>query len=89
MAYVYCSNSLYSYDTDMWAAAASFLSDGVKRDIERQGEYWKQFEGKVKQAAEKVNDKFIESQGVDDGVFSYNRVVELLLAYYEKEGLPE
>ena len=24
--------------------------------------------------------------GVDDGVFSYNRVVELLLAYYEKRG---
>ena len=65
------------------------MSDGVKRDIAERGRYWKQFEGEVQKAAEKVNDKFIQSQGVEDGILSYNRVVELLLAYHQKEGLPE
>jgi hypothetical protein len=89
MAYVYCSNALYAYDTEMWSDAYKHLSDGVKRDIAERGRYWKQFEGKVQKTAEKVNDSFIQSQGVDDGVLSYNRVVELLLAFYEKEGLPK
>ena len=89
MAYVYCSNALYSYDSEMWAVAHQHLSDGVKRDIAERGRYWKQFEGEVQKAAEKVNDKFIQSQGVEDGILSYNRVVELLLAYHQKEGLPE
>lgn len=88
MAYVYCSNALYAYDADMWAAAYQHLSDGVKRDLAERGRYWKQFEGEVQKAAEKVNHKFIQSQGVEEGILSYNRVVELLLAFYEKEGLP-
>ncbi|HCA30756.1 MAG TPA: hypothetical protein DEP23_15000 [Ruminococcaceae bacterium] len=88
MAYIYCSNALYAHDADLWAAASAHCSDGIRRDLNRQGEYWKQFEGKVQKAAEKINDGFIQSQGVDDGVLSYDRVVELLLAYYEKEGLP-
>ncbi len=88
MAYVYCSNALYAYDKDMWSAAYQHLSDGVKRDLAERSRYWKQFEGEIQKTADKVNDKFIQSQGDDDGVLSYDRVVELLLAYYEKEGLP-
>ena len=88
MAYIYCSNALSTYDGDMWAAVRAYCSDGVIRDLEQRYKYWDSFKGKVQDISIRVNDEFIQSQGVDDGVFSYDRVVGLLLAYYEKEGLP-
>lgn len=88
MAYIYCSNALYSYDAELWKTAREHCSKGVIRDINQRNQYWKQFEGKVQKTSEKINDSFIQSHGVEDGVLSYNRIVELLLAYYEKEGLP-
>jgi len=88
IAYINCSNALYSYNSDMWAETLPYCSDGVIRDIEERTEYWDSFRGEVQEISNRVNDSFIQSQGVDDGVLSYNRVVGLLLAYYEKEGLP-
>lgn len=87
MAYIYCSNALYDYDGDMWGEVQVYVSDGMRRDLEERGEYWKQFEGKVQEVSSTVNDTFITIQGDDDGVLSYDRVVELILAYYEKTGL--
>ncbi|MDD4413906.1 MAG: DUF3810 domain-containing protein, partial [Oscillospiraceae bacterium] len=87
MAYIFCSNALYSYDADMWAETRTYCTDGVIRDIEARTEYWDSFKGEVQKISNRVNDNFIQSQGVDDGVLSYDRVVRLLLAYYEKEGL--
>ena len=86
MAYVYCSNALYGYDEDMWLATRAYCSEGVKADLRQRNEYWAQFEGKVQEVSTAVNNTFLEIQGTDDGVLSYNRVVALLLAYYEKEG---
>lgn len=86
MAYVYCSNALYGYDKELWKEASAYCSEGMLRDLAAQNEYWKQFEGKVQEAATKANNTFIQSQGVDDGVLSYSRVVGLLLAYYQQQG---
>lgn len=86
MAYIYCSNALYDYDGDMWDEVQAYVSDGMRRDMDERGEYWKQFEGKVQEVSSSVNDAFITIQGDDDGILSYSRVVELILAYYEKTG---
>lgn len=86
MAYIYCSNALYDYDGDMWDEVQGYVSDGMRRDMDERGEYWKQFEGKVQEVSSSVNDAFITIQGDDDGILSYSRVVELILAYYEKTG---
>lgn len=88
-AYIYCSNALHAFDADMWKATREHCSKGVIRDIDQRAQYWKKFEGKVQKASNKINDGFIKSQGVADGVLSYNRVVELLLAYYQENELPE
>ncbi len=87
MAYVYCANALYAYDQDLWLATRAYCSEGMLADLQQRSEYWQQFEGQVQDISESINNSFIEIQGDDDGVLSYSRVVELLLAYYEKEGL--
>ena len=86
MAYIYCANALYAYDQEMWAETQEACSDGMKADMRERNRYWKQFEGKVQETSTSINNSFIEIQGDDDGVLSYDRVVELLLAFYEKEG---
>ncbi len=87
MAYVYCANALYAYDQDLWLATREYCSDGMKADLKQRNDYWEQFEGQVQEISDSINNSFIEIQGDNDGVLSYDRVVELLLAYYEKEGL--
>lgn len=87
-AYIYCSNALYEYDEEAWYTVYAHCSDGVRRDLVAQNEYWAAFKGPVQEASSAVNDEFLQAQGTEDGVLSYNRVVELLLAYYETVGLP-
>ncbi|HIW74580.1 MAG TPA: DUF3810 domain-containing protein [Firmicutes bacterium] len=87
MAYIYCSNALYAYDQELWLATRAYCSQGMQADLLQRNEYWEKHEGRVQEISESINNSFIEIQGDDDGVLSYDRVVELLLAYYEKEAL--
>lgn len=86
-AYIYCSNALYKADKELWKAAYSNLSDGVLRDIIQRSEYWDSFEGEVMESSQDFNDSFIKANGVESGVLSYNQMVELMLRYYQKQGL--
>ena len=81
-AYIYCSKALYDYDTDMWGETRAYCSEGVLRDLGERNAYWKQFEGKVQETSTQINHSFITAQGDDDGVFSYDRVVQLIVGYY-------
>ena len=83
MAYLYCENALYDFDQEMWRETRDACSEAMLRDLQQQRQYWKQFEGEVQQVSTKVNDAFIASHGVEDGVLSYDRVVELVMAYYQ------
>lgn len=85
-AFVYCSNALYAYDKDMWREAHAQCTEGMIRDFSANNEYIERFKGKVKEVSHKANDTFIRVQGVKDGSLSYDRVTELILAYYEKQG---
>ena len=72
----------YDYDTDMWGETRAYCSEGVLRDLGERNAYWKQFEGKVQETSTQINHSFITAQGDDDGVFSYDRVVQLIVGYY-------
>ena len=82
-AFIYCANALAGADSELHTRLyAEHVSNGMRRDLNQNSQYWKQFEGPVKDIASDINDSFITSQGVPDGVLSYNRVVELILAYH-------
>lgn len=86
MAFVYCSNALYALDRTAWLAVWEELSSPVRRDLAAQNAYWNGFQGKVMQAASSINDGFLKMQSQEDGILSYDRVVDLILAQYEKDG---
>ncbi|MBC8570843.1 DUF3810 domain-containing protein [Zongyangia hominis] len=90
MAMIYAGNALFRIDPELHTQLMSALDDGVRRDFAANSAYWSQFEGPVAQVADNVNDAYLKSQHQADGVQSYGRVVDLLLAQYRADkGLDE
>lgn len=94
--FIFCANALYDYDEELWEQAWSVVTDGMRADIVADNDYIDRFANTVIdgpgdldinpwEAAGDINDAFIKSQGVTDGALSYDRVTELILAYYYTE----
>lgn len=84
LALIHAQNALYDADRDAWRETVSFLSDGVQRDLAADSAYWDQFEGPVAQISNQVNDSYLKANEQEDGVKSYGRMVDLLLADYRQ-----
>ncbi len=98
-ALLYCKNALYEADRQLWQAADSLMSDGMRADFAANNAYINKFKytppenpddepsvAQVWSAAGAINNTFITVQGVEDGSQSYARVVQLILSYYYTEG---
>lgn len=83
-AFKYCSNDLLSYDVELWAKTRQYCTPGMILDFTELNQYIDDHEGEVMDVSEEINDTFISIQGVPEGVLSYDRVTELILAYYQK-----
>jgi hypothetical protein len=75
---------LYYEDYESFAELYNTYSEDVKNDLRYSSSYWKQFETKVAEISNKVNDTYLKANNQEDGVKSYGRMVDLLLAYYSK-----
>ena len=82
MALQYSMNALYGANADTYFQLVEKMGEGYSRDITASQAYWKQFQGITKKVATKVNDSYLKINGLEDGVKSYGRMVDLLLAYY-------
>ncbi len=82
-AFSYCINTLYDADKQLYAKALSHCSEGMLRDIKAKSAYWRQFDGKIMTVSQNMNDSFIKANGDENGVLSYDLMVELLLRYYD------
>lgn len=82
LALNYCMNALYYEDQQAFSRLYNSYSDKVKNDLKYSANYWKQFESKVADISNKVNDSYLKANNQEDGVKSYGRMVDLLLAYY-------
>lgn len=80
----YTRQALARIDSDLVTIRNNKLSEGVKRDLNYQYEFWAQYEGEVEQTFTQLNQTYLKLNGVSDGVQSYGRVVDLLLAYFDK-----
>lgn len=80
LALQYSMNALYSVNPDLYFELFKSYGEGFLRDLRSENEYWKQFQGLTKQVANKFNDTYLKMNGQTDGVQSYGRMVDLLLA---------
>lgn len=78
----FCSNELLAYNVELWGDFRQYVTTGMSLDFGEMNKYIDDHEGEVNEVSSEVNDAFITIQGVPDGVRSYDRVTELILAYY-------
>jgi len=85
LALIHAMNALYRYNIDAYNEIKSLLSEGVERDIEDWREYRSQFAGPVQRVSGIVNDIHLKLNRQQDGVQSYGRMVDLLMAEYRSD----
>ena len=82
LALIYTGNALFAADRDLFFELNATLDDGIRRDFAYNRVYWQQFEGRVAEVATAMNDVYLRHNRQEDGVRSYGRMVDLLLADY-------
>lgn len=85
-ALIIAGNALYGKDTEAYYNMSALYSDQVRLDLSANNRYWKQFENTtISVVAQKVNDSYLKANAQEDGVESYGRMVDLLLAKQRAE----
>ena len=79
--WISCMNVLYRSDYDAWAQIRVQLNPLVEADLAANRVYWAKFEGPVADAAQIVNDNYLKVNGQSDGIQSYGRMADLIVAY--------
>ena len=74
---------------EAWQTVAGGLSDPVRADWKANQAYWERFAGPAQKLSQAVNDTYLKTQGQSDGVRSYGRMVDLLLAWNRYSSKPE
>ncbi len=84
LAIIYSMNALYKYDAHRYWMLYENYSDGIKNDLKNISAYWSHYEGPIEKASDKLNDTYLKINRQQDGVRSYGRMVDLLLAEFLK-----
>jgi hypothetical protein len=89
-AFIYCYNALAKEDPDLAFALRSRLDRRIEADLRERWEYWKRYEGRMRETATRVNNAYLMAMSQKDGVKSYGMVVDLLIAdYVSRNGNPD
>jgi hypothetical protein len=59
------------------------LNEEVLVDLRANSEFWAKYDGKTAEVADMINDSYLKANGQSDGVKSYDKMVDLLMAYYK------
>jgi len=85
LALSYAGNELYRQDEGLYQQVRETYNIGMRADLREEYYYWKQFEDTViSTVSNSMNDTYLKANNQDDGVKSYGRMVDLLLAEYRK-----
>lgn len=85
MGWKYCMNVLYKADYDAWEEVRAQLSGNIEADLAANRDFWDQYDGRIAEAANKVNDTYLKANDQSEGVESYSKMVDLIVAYRAKE----
>lgn len=82
LALIHSMNALYGKDAEVAMTLRQTYSDGLSRDMIHYSAFWRQYEGKTNEVADRVNDTYLKANRQEDGIQSYGRMVDLLLGHY-------
>lgn len=82
LGWIYATNALARVDRESYEEIYRQLDPRIHRQLQENALFWDQYEGKVAEVSNKLNDTYLKMNSQSDGVQSYGRVVDLMLAYY-------
>lgn len=80
LALIHVMNALYHYDQDKYNQLRKKYSEGIQRDLTAMREFWKKYEGPIEDISSAINDAYLKANRQKDGIYSYGRMVDLLIA---------
>lgn len=80
LALINSMNKLYAADSDKYYELRETYSEKINTDLAHHSAFWAKYEGPVAESVEKANNTYLKSNNQQDGVKSYGRMVDLLLA---------
>jgi len=83
--WVYAGNALARQDMDSYRELYNQLHPQAVEDLRDNSEFWNQYEGKVAEVSNQVNDTYLKMNDQKEGVKTYGRMVDLMLAYHRRE----
>ncbi|MBQ9765289.1 MAG: DUF3810 domain-containing protein [Lachnospiraceae bacterium] len=84
-ALILAGNKLAGKNYDLYNKLWTHYDQGIINDFFDNSEYWKQFEDTViEEVSDAVNDTYLKVNDQKDGVESYGRMVDLLLAWHRQ-----
>ena len=85
-AFIYCYNALFKADKELAKSLWTEETALLKADCSGANTHYDQYEGKVQDAAQKVNDTYLKAFSEESGVQSYGEVADYLISYFLKKG---
>ncbi|WP_346707289.1 DUF3810 domain-containing protein [Massilistercora timonensis] len=82
LGWINCMNVLYEADYESWEEIRGQLTDGAQVDLAANSQFWSRYDGRVAEVADQVNDRYLKANGQKDGVESYDRMADLIVAWY-------
>lgn len=83
-AMLYAMRALYGQSPETHALLNATISAAVKRDVQAERDFWKAHEGIMERISNRMNDAYLKANRQQDGVASYGRMVDLLIAQYRR-----
>lgn len=80
LALVHSMNALQRADSEAAAKLRNRYGEALNGDLIDERDFWAQYEGPVAEKATAANDNYLRANAQSDGVQSYGRMVDLLLA---------
>ena len=85
LAFSYCMNAYYdAAGEEAWQELYSALDERAWQDRWNSNRWWRQFDGPVAEASNSVNDAYLKANNQTDGVRSYGRMADLIIAYWRQ-----
>ena len=82
LALTHASGQLWRVSRDAHNRVMAAQNAYVLADRRANWYYWRQFDGPLTEISQNINDAYLRAQRQEDGVQSYGRMVDLLLAYF-------
>jgi hypothetical protein len=82
IAWIYAGRSLRQADPDKYEKIRAQIPKSALEEIRSNDEFWAKHENKASEIQNKVNDAYLKSNGVEEGIASYGQLTTLMLHWY-------